>query len=151
DGVYINGQLTVKGDMTGLISARMVLRDPSVDVAVLESARGGILRRGLGYRKCTVGAVLNIQSDHLGLKGVETLDQLAEVKRVVIEVAQDSAVLNADDARCLRMADHTHAQHVCYVTQQLHYPLVKEHIRAGGRACVLEEAINGHTNTLFDL
>src|SRR5215831_14416633 len=112
DGVYINGQLSVKGDMTGPISARMVLRDPSVDVAVLETARGGILRRGLGYRKCSVGAVLNIQSDHLGLKGVETLDQLAEVKRVVIEVAQDTAVLNADDARCLRMADHTEAKHL---------------------------------------
>jgi cyanophycin synthetase len=150
DGVYINGQLTVKGDMTGPLSARMVLRDPSVDVAVLESARGGILRRGLGYRKCSVGAVLNIQSDHLGLKGVDTLDQLAEVKRVVVEVAQDTAVLNADDARCLRMADHTQAKHVCYVTQQIQYPLVKEHIRAGGRACVLEEGVNGHMITLFD-
>jgi cyanophycin synthetase len=150
DGVYINGQLTVKGDMTGPISARMVLRDPSVDVAVLESARGGILRRGLGYRKCSVGAVLNIQSDHLGLKGVDTLDQLAEVKRVVVEVAQDTAVLNADDPRCLRMADHTPAKHVCYVTQQIHYPLVKEHVRAGGRACALEEGVNGHMITLFD-
>ena len=150
DGVYINGQLSVKGDMTGPLSARMVLRDPSVDVAVLETARGGILRRGLAFRKCTVGAVLNIQSDHLGLKGVETLDQLAEVKRVVIEVAQDTAVLNADDPRCLRMADHTQAKHLCYVTQQTHYPLVKEHIRAGGRACVLEEGINGHMITLFD-
>ncbi|MCC6348709.1 MAG: cyanophycin synthetase [Candidatus Eisenbacteria bacterium] len=150
DGVYINGQLTVKGDMTGPLSARMVLRDPSVDVAVLESARGGILRRGLGYRKCTVGAVLNIQSDHLGLKGVDTLDQLAEVKRVVVEVAQETAVLNADDERCLRMADHTQAKHLCYVTQQIHYPLVKEHIRAGGRACALAEGINGHMITLFD-
>src|SRR5207249_9762434 len=103
----------------------------------------GILRRCLVYRKCSVGAVLNIQSDHLGLKGVETLDQLAEVKRVVIEVATDTAVLNADDPRCLRMADHTQARHVCYVTQQTHYPLVKEHIRAGGRACVLEEGVNG--------
>ena len=136
--------------MTGPVAARMVLRDPSVDVAVLESARGGILRRGLGYRKCTVGAVLNIQSDHLGLKGVETLDQLAEVKRVVVEVAQDTAVLNADDVRCLRMADHTPAKNLCYVTQQMQYPLVKEHIRAGGRACVLEEGVNGHMITLFD-
>ena len=150
DGVYINGQLTVPGDMTGPIAARMVLRDPSVDVAVLETARGGILRRGLAYRKNTVGAVLNIQSDHLGLKGVETLDQLAEVKRVVVEVAQDTAVLNADDPRCLRMADHTHAKHLCYVTQQTQYPLVKEHIRAGGRACVLEEGVNGLMITLFD-
>jgi len=150
DGVYIDGQLTVKGDMTGPVAARMVLRDPSVDVAVLETARGGILRRGLGYRKCTVGAVLNISSDHLGLRGVDTLDQLAEVKRVVIEVAQDTAVLNADDPHSLRMADHSRAKNLCYVTTQTHYPLVKEHIRAGGRAVILEEGVNGNMITLFD-
>ncbi|HEU4725291.1 MAG TPA: cyanophycin synthetase [Candidatus Eisenbacteria bacterium] len=150
DGVYIDGQLTVKGDMTGPVAARMVLRDPSVDVAVLETARGGILRRGLGYRKCTVGAVLNISADHLGLRGVDTLDQMAEVKRVVVEVAQDTAVLNADDDYCLRMADHTKAKNLCYVTTQMHYPLVKEHIRAGGRAVILEEGVNGNMITLFD-
>jgi cyanophycin synthetase len=150
DGVYIDGQLTVKGDMTGPVAARMVLRDPSVDVAVLESARGGIIRRGLGYRKCTVGAVLNIAADHLGLKGIETLEQLAEVKRVVIEVAKDTAVLNADDPHCLRMADYTGALHLCYVTMSIAHPLVKEHIRAGGRAVVLEPGINGHMITLFD-
>jgi len=150
DGVYIDGQLTVKGDMTGPIAARMVLRDPSVDTAVLESARGGILRRGLGYRKCTVGAVLNIASDHLGLKGVDTLEQLAEVKRVVIEVAKDCAVLNADDPLCLRMADYTRAEHLCYVTMSIQHPLVKEHIRAGGRAVVLEPGMNGHMITIYD-
>jgi len=150
DGVYIDGQLSVKGDMTGPVAARMVLRDPSVDVAVLETARGGILRRGLGYRKCTVGAVLNISADHLGLRGVDTLEQLAEVKRVVIEVAQDTAVLNADDPHCLRMADHTKAKNLCYVTTQTQYPLVKEHIRAGGRAIILEEGVNGNMITLFD-
>jgi cyanophycin synthetase len=150
DGVYINGQLTVKGDMTGPIAARMVLRDSAVDVAVLETARGGILRRGLGYRKTTVGAVMNIAADHLGLKGVDTLEQLAEVKRVVVEVAQDTAVLNADDPFTLRMADYTPAKHVCYVTMSIEHPLVKEHIRAGGRAAVLEPGINGHMITLFD-
>ncbi|HKQ57739.1 MAG TPA: cyanophycin synthetase [Candidatus Eisenbacteria bacterium] len=150
DGVYIDGQPTVKGDMTGPVAARMVLRDPSVDVAVLESARGGIIRRGLGYRKCTVGAVLNIASDHLGLKGIDTLEQLAEVKRVVVEVAKDTAVLNADDPNCLRMADYTNAKHLCYVTMSIEHPLVKEHIRAGGRAVVLEPGINGHMITIYD-
>jgi cyanophycin synthetase len=150
DGVYIDGQLTVRGDMTGPTAARMVLRDPSVDVAVLETARGGLLRRGLGYRKCTVGAVLNISSDHLGLRGIETLEQLAEVKRIVIEVAQDTAVLNADDPHCLKMADWSKAKHVCYVTMNIEHPLVKEHLRAGGRAVVLEQGINGHMITLFD-
>jgi len=150
DGVYINGQLTVKGDMTGPVAARMVLRDPMVDVAVLETARGGLLRRGMGYRRCNVGAVLNISADHLGLKGIDTLEQLAEVKRIVIEVAKDTAVLNADDPWCLKMADYTKATHVCYVTMNIGHPLVKEHIRAGGRAVVLEEGINGHMITLFD-
>jgi cyanophycin synthetase len=150
DGVYIDGQLTVKGDMTGPVAARMVLRDPMVDVAVLETARGGLLRRGMGYRRCNVGAVLNVSADHLGLKGIETLEQLAEVKRVVVEVAKDTAVLNADDPWCLRMADYTQAAHLCYVTMNIGHPLVKEHIRAGGRAVVLEEGINGHMITLFD-
>ena len=133
DGVYIDGHLTVEGDMTGPTSARMVLRDPSVDVAVLETARGGLLRSGMGYRKCNVGAVINVQSDHLGLRGVSTLDELAEVKRIVIEVAKDTAVLNADDERCLRMADYTQAKHLCYVTMNSQNALVKEHIVAGGR------------------
>jgi cyanophycin synthetase len=150
DGVYVDGHLTVKGDMTGPMSARMVLRDPRVEVAVLEAARGGILRRGLGFRKCSVGAVLNITSDHLGLKGVDTLDQLAEVKRVVVEVAQDTAVLNADDPRCLRMADHSPAKSVCYVTMDTRHPLVKEHIQHGGRAVVLEPAIGGHMIAIYD-
>jgi cyanophycin synthetase len=150
DGVYIDGHLTVEGDMTGPASARMVLRDPSVDVAVLETARGGLLRSGMGYRKCNVGAVLNVQSDHLGLRGVSTLDELALVKRIVVEVAKDTAVLNADDERCLRMADYTQAKHLCYVTMNSQNALVKEHIRAGGRAIVLEQGINGHMMTIYD-
>jgi cyanophycin synthetase len=150
DGVYIDGHLTVEGDMTGPTSARMVLRDPSVDVAVLETARGGLLRSGMGYRKCNVGAVLNVQSDHLGLRGVSTLDELAEIKRIVVEVAKDTAVLNADDERCLRMADYTQAKHLCYVTMNSGNSLVKEHIQAGGRALVLEQGINGHMITIYD-
>ena len=144
DGVYIDGQCTVRGDLTGPAAARMVLRDPSVDIAVLETARGGMLRRGIGYRHCTVGAVLNIQADHLGLKGVDTLEQLAQVKRTVIEIARDTAVLNADDPLCLKMAAYSEAEHLCYVTANPRHPLVREHIRSGGCAVVLEEGINGH-------
>ncbi len=153
DGVYIDGHLTVEGDMTGPTAARMVLRDPSVDVAVLETARGGLLRSGMGYRKCNVGCVLNVQSDHLGLRGIDTLEELAEVKRIVVEVAKDTAVLNADDPYCLRMADYTQAKFVCYVTMNAGNPghaLVKEHIRSGGRAVVLEQGINGHMITIYD-
>ena len=150
DGVYIDGRLTVKGDMTGPLAAHIVLRDPTVDVAVMETARGGLLRSGLGYRRCDVSACLNVASDHLGLRGIDTLEQLAELKRIPIEVARDTAVLNADDELCLRMADYTEAENVCYVTMNPAHSLVKEHIRSGGRALVLEQGINGDMITLYD-
>jgi cyanophycin synthetase len=150
DGVYIDGQLSVSGDMTGPVSANMILRDPSVDAAVMETARGGLLRGGLGFQTCNVAACLNVSSDHLGLKGIDTLEQLAEIKRVPIEVATDAAVLNADDAHCLQMADYTDAQTLCYVTMNPGHPLVKKHIRAGGMAFVLEEGMNGHMITIYD-
>jgi cyanophycin synthetase len=150
DGVYIDGQRTVQGDMTGPVSARMVLADPQIDIAVLETARGGLLRAGMGVNEVNVGAVLNVQSDHLGLKGIDTLEQLAEVKRVVIEVATDCAVLNADDPLVLRMAGYTDAKNICYVTINPQHTLVREHIRAGGRACALEAGVNGQMITLYD-
>jgi len=150
DGVYIDGRLSVKGDMTGPTSAHIVLRDPTVDFAVLETARGGLLRAGLGYRRCDVAACLNVASDHLGLRGIDTLEQLAEIKRIPIEVARNTAVLNADDELCLRMADYTQAEHLCYVTMNPAHSLVKEHIRAGGRAMVLEQGIYGDMITLYD-
>ncbi|HMB74959.1 MAG TPA: Mur ligase family protein, partial [Kiloniellaceae bacterium] len=150
DGVYIDGKLTVKGDMTGPVAAQMILRDPSVNAAVLETARGGLLRRGMGYERCDVGAVLNVAADHLGLRGVDTLEDLAQVKRIVIEVAKDTAILNADDDLCLKMADYTKAENLCYVTMNAAHPLVGEHIRAGGRALVLEQGINGQMITIYD-
>jgi cyanophycin synthetase len=150
DGVYIDGHLTVEGDMTGPVAARMVLRDPRVEVAVMETARGGMLRRGIGYRQCTVGAVLNVASDHLGLKGIDTLEDLAQVKRTVAEIARDTAVLNADDERVLAMADHTTADHLCYVTLNPAHPLVREHIQAGGRAVALEQGMGGQMITIYD-
>lgn len=150
DGVYIDGKLSVKGDMTGPASAQIVLRDPAVDFAVMETARGGIARSGLGYHATDVSAVLNVQSDHLGLRGINTLEELAEVKRIVVEVANDTAVLNADDPLCLKMADHTRAKHICYVTLNIQHGLVREHIRAGGRAIVLETGLNGEMITIYD-
>jgi cyanophycin synthetase len=150
DGVYINGQRTVQGDMTGPVSARMVLADPQIDIAVLETARGGLLRAGMGVNEINVGAVLNVQADHLGLKGIDTLEQLAEVKRVVVEVATDCAVLNADDPLVLKMSGYTEAKNICYVTMNPHHTLVREHIRAGGRACALEEGVNGQMIALYE-
>lgn len=150
DGVYIDGKLTVAGDMTGPIAAQMVLRDPTVDAAVLETARGGLLKKGMAIRDCEVAACLNVQSDHLGLRGIDTLDELAEVKRTVVEIARETAVLNADDPRCLKMAAHTVAKHVCYVTMNPNHTLVRAHIRAGGLAVVLEQGMNGHMIALYD-
>jgi cyanophycin synthetase len=149
DGVYVDGKLTVKGDMTGPASAQMVLRDPSVDFAVMETARGGLVRSGLGYQRCDVSACLNVAADHLGMGGINTLEELAVVKRVVVETATDTVVLNADDFHCLRMADFCHATHICYVTMSAEHPLVKEHIRAGGRAVVLEKGMNGDMITIY--
>lgn len=150
DGVYVDGQLSVKGDMTGPVSSQIVLRDPSVDIAVLETARGGIVRSGLGYRESDVAACINVQEDHLGLRGIDTIEQLAEIKRIVVEVAKDTVVLNADDPQCLKMAEHTTAKHLCYVTMNTGHSLVREHIRAGGRAVVLEKGINGDMITIYD-
>ena len=150
DGVYIDGQRTIEGDMTGPVSARMVLSDPKIDLAVLETARGGLVRAGMGVRNVNVGAVLNVQSDHLGIKGIDTLEQLAEVKRIVVEVAEDCAVLNADDANVLKMSGYTQAKVICYVTMNPDHGLVREHIRAGGRACALEAGVNGQMITLYD-
>jgi cyanophycin synthetase len=104
----------------------------------------------MGVPEVDVGAVLNIQSDHLGMKGIDTLEQLAEVKRIVVEVARDCAVLNADDPLVLRMSAYTDAKTICYVTMDPQHGLVREHVRAGGRACALEAGVNGQMITLYD-
>ncbi|MGK0398699.1 MAG: cyanophycin synthetase [Gammaproteobacteria bacterium] len=149
-GVQIDGMVTVKGDMTGPQSAQIVLRDPTIDFAVLETARGGILRAGLGYSECDVAACINVTPDHMGLGGIETLEQLAKVKETVVRIANDTVVLNADDKLCLKMADNTRAKHLCYVTMDPTHGLVREHIRANGRAVVLEKGINGDMITIYD-
>ncbi len=149
DGVYIDGNLTVKGDMTGPWASHLVLRDPSVDAAVLETARGGIARAGLGWRKCAVGAVLNVASDHLGMGGINDLEELAEIKRVVVEVAQNFCVLNADDPLVAPMHEHSRAQPV-YVTLRRDNELVRQHIRNRGRAIALEDGLNGRVIVLYE-
>ncbi|WP_342628499.1 cyanophycin synthetase [Nguyenibacter vanlangensis] len=150
DAVYIDGNVTIKGDMTGPVSAKMVLRDPTVDIAVLETARGGIVRSGLGYSFCDVGAVLNVTSDHLGLGGVHTLEGLAAVKQVIAQVTRDTVVLNADNEYTLKMAAQSPAKHIMYVTRNPDHMLVREHIRLGKRAIVLEQGINGEQIVIYD-
>jgi cyanophycin synthetase len=149
DGVYIDGVLTVTGDMTGPWASHLVLRDPTVDAAVLETARGGIVRSGLGWRKCNVGAVLNVASDHLGMGGIDDLEDLARVKRVIVEVARDVCVLNADDERVAAMAEHSPGEPF-YVTMDPDNELVRRHVRNRGRAIALEDGLNGPLLVLYE-
>ena len=99
DGVYVGGRLVYAADASGPRSAEMVLDDPTVEAAVLETARGGIVRRGLGYDRADVAVVTNITADHLGDDGIDDLDELIHVKALVAEEIRDggSVVLNADD------------------------------------------------------
>jgi cyanophycin synthetase len=107
DGVYIDDYLVEKGDNTGPYSAGMILKEPTVEIAVLETARGGILRSGLAFNQCDVGVVLNVAADHLGIGDIDTIEQMAKVKSVVAEVvsAEGYAVLNADDPLTVSMAE----------------------------------------------
>jgi cyanophycin synthetase len=152
-GVYVNDMLVMKGDATGPRSARMVLRDPTVDVAVLETARGGILREGLGYHRADIGAVLNVAEDHLGLKGIATIDDLAWVKSLIVETVHrgGTSVLNADDPHCVRMQRCAGGKVAWF---SLHggedMPLlVRRHIDAGGMAVVREPGLEGGTIVLY--
>jgi cyanophycin synthetase len=139
EGTYIGKEKILEGDCSGPRSAKAVLLHPCVEVAVLETARGGILREGLAFDWCTVGVVTNISADHLGLKGVSTLDELARVKQVVVEnVRKDgAAVLNAEDPLVAEMAAATDAR-VVYFTADPHNPVHDAHIAQGG-ACVYVE------------
>ncbi|HOZ52052.1 MAG TPA: cyanophycin synthetase, partial [Chitinophagaceae bacterium] len=107
DGVYIQNQMMMKGDCTGPMSAEFVLKDPTVDFAVLECARGGILRAGLGFHQCDIGIITNVSADHLGLSGIDTIEQLSRVKAVVAQSVMKSgyAILNADDDLVYKMKE----------------------------------------------
>ncbi|MDC0745552.1 cyanophycin synthetase [Polyangium mundeleinium] len=151
DGIYIDGERILKGDMTGPWSARVVLTDPTVEAAVLETARGGVLREGLGWDRCDVGAVLNVSADHLGLAGIDTVEDLAFVKRLVVEVVRDggTSVLNADDELVREMADKAGGR-VMWFSRSPSNETVRKHVRAGGRAVVLEQGVNGDMITIYD-
>lgn len=116
DGVVINNNMIFKGDYSGPEGARIVLTDPTVDHAVIEVARGGILRRGLGFKEADVGVLMNITSDHLGMEGVNTLEELARVKSTVTESVKKTgyAVFNADDPLVLSCIEKTQASSILF-------------------------------------
>jgi cyanophycin synthetase len=140
DGIYVGNHLIEKGDTTGPQSARITLQDPTVDIAVLETARGGILRSGLAFDWCDVGVVLNVAADHLGLGDINTIDQMAKVKAVIAEAvhADGYAVLNADDERVAAMAERVVGK-VAYFSMDSENPLVRSHVQRGGIAAVYSQ------------
>jgi cyanophycin synthetase len=149
DGIVVDGRLIRKGDMSGPKSAQMILQNPSVDTAVFEVARGGILREGLGYDRNDVAVVTNVTGDHLGLRGVETMGQLAHVKSVLVDAVprSGSAVLNADDELVSRMARQCRG-HVVYFSMARErsepgFDRVDGHCGRGGAAMVLQQSDEG--------
>jgi cyanophycin synthetase len=140
EGVFIDGEQIAKGDCTGYRSARSVLASPEVEFAVLETARGGILKRGLAYDRCDVAVVLNVSADHLGLDGVDTIEDLAKVKAVVAGRARRAVVLNAEDDHCVAMASTlADGVDVLYFALDAENPVLVRHLENGGRAVYLQD------------
>ncbi|MEP1094896.1 MAG: cyanophycin synthetase, partial [Cyclobacteriaceae bacterium] len=139
DGVYIQNRLLMTGDCTGPASAEFVLKDPTVDFAVLESARGGLLRAGLGFKNCDIGIVTNVSADHLGLKGIHTIEQLARVKGVIPETVfpDGYAILNADDDLVFAMRKNVKCN-VALFSLDESSKRMKQHAKSGGLAAVYE-------------
>lgn len=139
DGIYVQNSMLTKGDTTGPISAEFILKDPTVEFAVLETARGGILRSGLGFGRCDVAVVTNIQEDHMGLSDINTLKDMANVKGVVVRsVKRDGyAVLNADNEYCVWLGKNSECK-VAYFSLDENNPVIKEHCKKGGIAAVFE-------------
>ena len=139
DGIYVQNTMLMKGDTTGPVSAEFILRDPTVEFAVLETARGGILRAGLGFNQCDIGIVTNIQEDHLGIADIHTLEDLTKVKAVIIGAVKRSgwAVLNADNKYCLKIAANADCN-VAYFSMDENNPAIAEHSKKGGITAVYE-------------
>jgi cyanophycin synthetase len=148
DGVVIDERLLIRADASGPRSARMVLQNPRVDFAVFEVARGGILREGLGYERNDVAVVLNVQPDHLGLRGIDTIEQLADVKAVIVEAVPrtGAAVLNADDRLVREMRRKCSGEVVWFSMEEPgsdEREMIDAHCRRGGKALVLNHSERG--------
>lgn len=139
DGVYIMNRMLMQGDCTGPVSAQFVLKDPLVDMAVLETARGGMLRSGLGFEHCDVGICTNVAADHLGLKDINTLEELANVKSTVPRsVRRDGyAILNADDDLVMAMRKQCEGKIALFSLDE-NNRLIRQHCKLGGLAAIYE-------------
>lgn len=139
DGIYVQNHMLQGGDTTGPLSAEYILKDPTVEFAVLETARGGILRAGLGFSRCDIGIITNIQEDHLGISDIHNLDDLSRVKKVVTGSIKKNgwAVLNADDAECVKIANDLNCK-VAYFSMDEENPVIKKMAREGKITAVFE-------------
>jgi cyanophycin synthetase len=139
DGIYVQNTMFEKGDCTGPWSAEFILKDPTVEFAVLECARGGILRSGLGFSRSDIGIITNIQEDHLGISDINNLEDLARVKRVVVDsVKKDGwAVLNADDEWCVKISKSVSCN-VAFFSMNENNPVIKEHAKKNGISALYE-------------
>ncbi|MFN7847343.1 MAG: cyanophycin synthetase [Bacteroidota bacterium] len=139
DGIYVQNRMLEQGDCTGPVSAEFILKDPTVDFAVLECARGGILRAGLGFHKCDIAIVTNVAADHLGLKDINTLEDMARVKAVVPESVMPGgyAILNADDDLVYNMRKSLDCKVALYSLDE-NNPRIIEHCNRGGLAAIVE-------------
>ena len=146
DGVYIQNQLMMKGDCTGPVSSQFVLKDPTVDFAVLECARGGILKNGLAFNRCEVAIITNVAEDHMGLGGINTLEQMAKVKAVVAETVfrHGYAILNADDDLVYAMRKELKCN-IALFSMDENNDRIKAHSKKGGLSAVFE---NGNITIL---
>jgi cyanophycin synthetase len=145
DGVYVGGETVVEGDTTGPFSARTVLADPTVEVAVLETARGGIVRRGLGYDWSDIGVMTNVRPDHIGQDGIENVEDLLRIKRLVAERVREGGtlILNADDDRLARLpgdeAISRVNKRIVYFSLSTGHPLIVKHCSVGGSAYFVKD------------
>lgn len=139
DGIYIQNHLMEKGDTTGPISAEYILKDPTVEFAVLETARGGILRSGMGFSRCDIAVITNIQEDHLGLNDIHNLKDLARVKSTVAESVKKGgwAVLNGDDPECIAIGSQLKCN-VAYFSLDEDQPFIKKLSKEGKTVAVYE-------------
>lgn len=140
EGVFINEQCLLKGDCSGPVSAKMILGNHKVDMAVLETARGGIVRAGLGFDACDVGLITNISEDHLGQDGIETLEDLAYIKSLVLEVVSPAgaAVINADD-RFVHVLSNRVRSKIVYFSAEENNIIIKRHLGLGEKAVFLHD------------
>ena len=141
-GIYIDGCLICPGDTTGPASAKTVLHDPSVEVAVLETARGGMVRGGLSFDRSDVGIITNITEDHLGQDGIENLDDLAKVKSLVVETVRPDgfAVLNADDRYAPALAARAGGE-IVYFSVEPDNIIIRRHLGIGGKAVFVRDGV----------